>query len=182
MLTYSRLPLLILASASALASCVLQNTPEPGQAAETPHFEYHENGRPRLHGHLRGGLRTGTWRAWREDGKITWQATYHAGQLHGHYIAWRFPHKTMEGRYRKGRRNGLWVTWSIGGKLRSEGHYENGLPSGRWIYYHANGRKSATGVMRDGRRHGKWTFWNEDGSLDRKQSGTYKNGRRVDTN
>ena len=58
----------------------------------------------------------------------------------------------------------------------SQGSFKNGKRYGAWVWYYGNGQLSYIGNYKNGIKEGAWVSYNEDGTLDNKYSGTWKNG------
>jgi antitoxin component YwqK of YwqJK toxin-antitoxin module len=67
------------------------------------------------------------------------------------------------------------------GSPKSSTFYVEGVKEGRSEQWRSDGTKEWDGDYKAGLRHGEWLFWREDGSLDSERSGTYFEGKRVDS-
>lgn len=88
-----------------------------------------------------------------------------------------------------GEREGEARYFAANGVLVASGRHARGVRSGTWSAWWDDGSPRSTGSWRvesseDGslrsRREGEWSFWRRDGSLDRRASGRYRDGDRVD--
>lgn len=74
--------------------------------------DYYNNGKEKMKGNIKNGLRDGLWQAWYENGNL-WS----------------------EAEYLKGINHGKSVTYFENGKIRYEGKFDNGKKVGEWKYY-----------------------------------------------
>ena len=63
---------------------------------------------------------------------------------------------------------------------QKQGTFKNGKKEGPWIEYWTNGRLKYKGFYKNGNREGPWVGYNEDGTVNEKNTVTYKNGVKVD--
>ena len=83
-------------------------------------------------------------------------------------------------------RDGLWYekftvvpfTGKVTGKI--QGQFKDGKPDGPWVFYYDNGQLSLEGTYKDGKADGPWISFNKDGTVDEKNTGTYKDGEKVE--
>ena len=120
-----------------------------------PFVFYGPDGEKVAEGAYAGGLETGAWTRWLEDGTRT------------------------EGRFENGEREGLWTFWHEEGTRQEEGHYANGVRVGRWTLWYPSGAVREENDYVDGAMHGQRRAYREDGSLDPGRSGVFENGERV---
>ena len=57
---------------------------------------------------------------------------------------------------------------------------KNGERDGPWEYYFVNGRLREKGAYKNGKREGPWIDYDKNGTVNKKLTGTYKNGKKVD--
>ena len=65
------------------------------------------------------------------------------------------------------------------GKLMLKEHYKDGKRDGPWVSYHENGQLSFKGTYKDGKEEGQWVSFESDGTVNKKLTGTYKNGKKI---
>jgi antitoxin component YwqK of YwqJK toxin-antitoxin module len=112
------------------------------------------------------------------DGKI--QGSFKNGKRNGSWIIyWDNGQLRSKGDYKNGMYDGSWIKYGDNGQLRSKGHYKNGMYDGSWIKYGDDGQLWSKGNFRNGKHEGSWVFYKYDGSLDKVNSGTYKDGKRI---
>ena len=61
-----------------------------------------------------------------------------------------------------------------------QGRFKNGVMEGPWVSYHENGQLLSEGAFKNGKTEGPWVGYNEDGTVNKGNTGTYKNGVKVD--
>jgi hypothetical protein len=95
-------------------------------------------------------------------------------------------------------KDGPWEHYHSNGQLQSKGTYEDGIPIGPWVSYHDNGQlrgKSSSdgssvrywkngqlqskGKGNDCGMDGPWVSFHPDGTVDKENTGTFKNGVKV---
>jgi antitoxin component YwqK of YwqJK toxin-antitoxin module len=69
-------------------------------------------------------------------------------------------------------------TGEVTGKI--QGQFKDGKPDGPWVFYYDNGQLSLEGTYKDGKADGPWISFNKDGTVDEKNTGTYKDGVKVE--
>ena len=62
---------------------------------------------------------------------------------------------------------------------KSQGKIKNGKKGGLWVGYWKNGQLFSEGTLKDGKKDGPWVVYNQDGTVNKKYTGTYKNGVKV---
>ena len=62
---------------------------------------------------------------------------------------------------------------------KSQGFMKKGKKEGSWVYYHVHGHLKSKGDWYDGQKDGDWIGYNNDGSIWKKLTGTYKNGKKI---
>jgi antitoxin component YwqK of YwqJK toxin-antitoxin module len=88
-------------------------------------------------------LRTGTWRAWHEDGGLR-----------------------EIGDYSEDLRTGPWRTFAPEGWIEEEGGYAAGLRTGDWVRYYGNGQRREEGAYVADLRDGLWRSYLPSGAPD----------------
>lgn len=95
-----------------------------------------------LSGTIVGGLRTGTWTWYYENGLIKREVEYQQGLF-----------------------NGVIKSWFPNGQLSATITYTMGTANGEATRWHDNGIKKSEGMMLKGTPKGLWRYWKSDGSL-----------------
>jgi antitoxin component YwqK of YwqJK toxin-antitoxin module len=84
-----------------------------------------------------------------------------------------------QGSFRNGKKHGPWVSYHDNGKLDYKGTYKDGKQHGPWVWFYDNGQLRFKGTYKNGEWDGPWVTYNKDGTKDKKNTGTYKNGKKV---
>jgi antitoxin component YwqK of YwqJK toxin-antitoxin module len=95
----------------------ISNDSDPKMTEEGLNTDYYNNGKEKMKGVIKDGLREGLWQAWYETGVLWSEADYVKGVNHGKSI-----------------------TYFENGKIRYEGTYNNGKKIGIWKYYDEEGK------------------------------------------
>ena len=85
-----------------------------------------------------------------------------------------------QGMLRNGKEEGPWVSYYDNGQLSWKGDYKNGIFDGHWVRYWENGELWTKGDYKNGKNVGPWVVYNADGTVIKKLTRTYKNGRKID--
>ena len=84
------------------------------------------------------------------------------------------------GSIKNGKKEGRWFGyWVANGQLKYTSNYKNGKKEGKWRSWHLNGQLDFKGNYKNGKEEGECVYYNKDGSLNKKQSGTFKNGVKI---
>jgi hypothetical protein len=111
------------------------------------------------------GLVQGTFNNGKRDG--SWILYYKNGQL------------GTKGVFKNGMSEGSWIYYYKNGQLDSKGDYKNGFQDGYWVRYNKNGQLSSKGNYKNSMEEGYWVYYNKDGTVNKKYTGTYKNGKKI---
>jgi antitoxin component YwqK of YwqJK toxin-antitoxin module len=84
-----------------------------------------------------------------------------------------------QGLVKNGKPEGAWVYYFNNGQLDKKGNYKNGKSEGAWVEYFFNGQLSSKGNYKNGRREGARLSYTPNGTVDKRFSGTYKNGIKI---
>ena len=84
-----------------------------------------------------------------------------------------------KGDYKNGKSEGSWISYHDNGLLMSKGDYKNGNQEGSWVGYMDDGQLRYKGDFKNGKREGSWVIYEYDGSVDKVNSGTYKDGIKI---
>jgi len=115
-------------------------------------------------------------------GKITGKTTgsFKNGKLDGSWISYHDNGQLMsKGDYKNGKSEGSWISYHDNGLLMSKGDYKNGNQEGSWVGYMDDGQLRYKGDFKNGKREGSWVIYEYDGSVDKVNSGTYKDGKKI---
>ena len=85
------------------------------------------------------------------------------------------------GSMHKGKREGEWEFYYSNNVLKAKGTYKQGKQNGNFTIYHDNSQILYQGNYLKGKKEGQFNFYYKDGTINEQQSGTYKNGKRIDT-
>ncbi|MCH2557418.1 MAG: hypothetical protein MK005_08975 [Alcanivorax sp.] len=132
----------------------------------------------REQGQMRDGLRTGTWEAYDDGGRLVRVMHYEKGRLNGDWRersgpdGQRWTHK----HYRQDQEDGPWRTENAAGDVVESGRYRQGQPVGDWHTLEDDGRVRDAHYV-DGKLDGDWTLHSADGDLLAERH--YRRGQRV---
>lgn len=103
------------------------------------------------------GNRSGPWKDYSADGKVTAEGNYTANRRTG---AWKFYNSQgrleQAGSFSNGRIDGTWRWYYPGGELLREEDYFQGRRDGSYTEYTRTGEIIASGTFADGERNGAW--------------------------
>jgi len=85
-----------------------------------------------------------------------------------------------QGTYRNGKEDGPWVSYYKNGQLFEKGTYKGGKNDGPWVSYWDDGQLEEKGTFKNGERDGPWFRYYSDGTVWKENTGTFKNGVKVD--
>lgn len=123
------------------------------------------NGKKRLVGHCRGGLRVGHWKAYYNNGAVAWKATYENGRFVGTLKIYHpNDRKLAVMRFQDGALNGSYKAWWRNGKLRAKGSFVANKRNGCWETWHQNGQKASKGTYSDDQKVLSWVYWTASGA------------------
>ena len=84
-----------------------------------------------------------------------------------------------QGSFKNGRREGHWVWYHANGQLMSKGEYKSGRQEGLWVTYNKNGQLFIEANFKEGEQEGPWLWYSYDGTVEKKLTGTFKNGKKI---
>ena len=84
-----------------------------------------------------------------------------------------------KGKIKKGKLDGPWVGYYDNGNLSNKGTFKYGKEEGLWVSYYDNGQLEYKGTYKDGKPEGPWVNFKSDGTVNKKLTGTYKNGKKI---
>ena len=59
------------------------------------------------------------------------------------------------------------------------GFLKDGKRESSWTIYYKSGQLKYKGGFKNGKKEDSWKFYNEDGSVDKQNTGIYKNGVKI---
>ena len=62
---------------------------------------------------------------------------------------------------------------------KEQGSMKKGMKESYWLRYHDNGQLFSKGAYKNGDMVGQWAFFKRDGTIIKKYSGTYANGKKI---
>ncbi len=109
------------------------------------------------------------------------QGSFKNGKKVGAWVSYWFNGQLIsKGNYKNGEKDGAWVGyWITNGQLMSKGNYKNGEREGAWVYYRSTGQLWQKGNYKNGEREGAWVVYHEYGTVNNKETGTFKNGLKI---
>lgn len=83
------------------------------------------------------------------------------------------------GLIKAGKKVGPWVSYWDNGQLLAKGTFKAGMKDGPWLHYWDNGQLWKKGSLKAGKKEGPWVGYRSNGTVDRRWTGTFKNGVKV---
>ncbi|MDF1837189.1 MAG: toxin-antitoxin system YwqK family antitoxin [Planctomycetota bacterium] len=163
-------------------------------------------GDPQELSHWENGIQTGIRKVWDRENTPIVSESFVEGKRHGESTVYhRYPGELrihQIGNYRRGSKEGVWMEFLpegdkvqekffVNGKvtgyykewrdgvLTLETNYVDSVENGERLEYFADGKRFSKGIMKDAGREGVWYYWKEDGSIQTKWSGVYRDGNKV---
>ena len=100
-----------------------------------------------------------------------------------HEGPWEFYHGngqvSLKGDFKNGERHGLWVDLWSNGDLSIRNNWSNGKMDGLSEGYFENGQLIWRGHFKKDKKDGDWIAYRSDGTVNKKETGKYKNGVKV---
>lgn len=116
--------------------------------------EYHDNGKVKLVGGFKNGLKSGIFREYDRDGELVNGFVYVNDTL------------VSEGMVEAGGVFvGEWTTYYRSGTPKSTGSFNQGKKDGKWVFYYKNGKKEQSGQFKENVVTGSWTWYYENGQI-----------------
>jgi hypothetical protein len=120
---------------------------------------------------------SGKWTTWHVNGQKANEIDYEDGKYHGTFIAYYDNGRmTYEQHYVNGICSGADRGWYADGAKSYEGQYVDGKQDGTWTHWNQDGRLQTRREMRAGENHGVSTTWHENGQKVYETS--YQNGKK----
>lgn len=166
-----------------------------------PYGRWIEDGTKVIGGSYAGGVRTGVWTTWNQEGAVIRQETWDADVLDGPWWSWAasgmpqeagaygsgertgvwtewYPHgmRLREGGYAASERDGPWTEWWSDGITREESTWAGGVLHGAYARNFTDGKRSIEGDYADDREEGTWTSYWPNGQI--WAEGEYERGWR----
>ena len=88
-------------------------------------------------------------------------------------------HLNTKGFYKNGKEDGTWITYFDNGQLSDKGDYKNGKKEGTWFRYWDKVQLMSKGDYKNGKKDGAWVSYSNNGILNKKYSGVYKDGKKI---
>ena len=108
------------------------------------------------------------------------QGSFKDGERDGAWVMYRMNGQLMnKGNWKNNKREGVWFNYFDDGTLDRKGSFTNGKNEGTWAYYYRNGQLSYKGNWKNGKQDGAWVSYNEDETVNKQQTGTYKDGEKI---
>jgi len=145
---------------------------------------YSENGKLVITGNVSGGVRTGVWMYYHDNGKKMAEHEYKNGLLFiknswgrdgteevidgtGIYNSYNFTDTlvTENGEIKEGVRDGLWTIYYPTGVILQEQRYIKGEMTGQQTTSYPSGLLFCYGNVVKGKREGQWIWYNENGNI-----------------
>jgi antitoxin component YwqK of YwqJK toxin-antitoxin module len=131
-------------------------------------------------GERKNGENDGRWQEWclneqwGSNGKLRVSGSYKKGLKHGNWAEWSCSGKIQhQGKYEYGKKEGIWQSWYENGRKKSIGSYEKDIMHGEWTYWAPSGHKISQGEFKYGKREGLWREWWDNGN--NKEEVRYRN-------
>lgn len=116
--------------------------------------EYHNNGKVKLIGGFKNGLKSGIFREYDREGTLVNGFVYVNDTL------------ISEGMVEAGGVFvGEWINYYRDGTPKSSGSFVDGKKDGKWIFYYENGKKEQTGQFKENVVTGNWVWYYENGQI-----------------
>ncbi|MDA0763429.1 MAG: hypothetical protein O3A39_03235 [Proteobacteria bacterium] len=100
----------------------------------------------------------------------------YTGKIEG---LWSYTNSEVQGSFKDGKKAGTWLYYWKKGQLKSKGNFKNDKKEGLTLRYSGYGKLLERGNYINDKRNGTWIIDNQDGTLNIKLSGTYKNGKKI---
>ena len=84
-----------------------------------------------------------------------------------------------QGSIKNGVKDGAWVSYNENGGLNYKGKWKNGRLDGAWVGYWDNGQLRFKGNYKNNKKEGARVSYNKDGTVDKGNTGTYKDGVKI---
>ena len=111
-----------------------------------------------------GGLMTGQWTSYYENGAKEWTAYFESGLIVGSFKSWFANDRERASvTFQSGVPEGTFKAWHINGQLAAQGKYVGGKRNGCWETWHDNGQVESKGTYADGTPVLTWLYWTADG-------------------
>jgi antitoxin component YwqK of YwqJK toxin-antitoxin module len=123
------------------------------------------NGEVLHKGTCTGGLMTGQWTAYYENGAKEWTAFFEGGLIVGTFKSWwANDQERASVAFVQGVPDGTFKSWHLNGQLAMQGKYVGGKPNGCWETWHDNGQVASKGTYANGTPVLTWLYWTADGA------------------
>ena len=86
------------------------------------------------------------------------------------------------GKISEGKKQGLWLEFWVTGQLKSKGDFIDGKKIGPWLSFYTNGQLMSKGNYLEDIEDGDWIYYFRDGTINHQSSGSYKDGKKSNSN
>ena len=133
-----------------------------------------------FNGSIKYGEREGDWVVYWNNGQLFFEGNYKNGKKEGSWITY-YNNGILQEKstYQDGKIEGFYKRYYDNGKLTYKGFYKNDKRVGFWWSHWDNGVDWFIGIYKNGKREGKWVQYDTIGSLDKEETGTYKDGIKI---
>ena len=129
---------------------------------------------------IKKGKIEGPWVIYHDNGQLWYKGTFKDGNEEGPWVEYHDNGQLGEkGNYKDGKKDGPWVSYHENGQLRYKEILKDGKPDGPHVSYYDNGQLEYKGTYKDGKEDGPWVSFKSDGTVNKKWTGTYKNGKKI---
>ncbi len=135
------------------------------QAIRSGNYErWYINGQIKEQGRYDNGKKTGTWKAYYEDGTPKSETAYSDDVFHGSYKRWHENGQMeIEGQYEHGKTTGTWKEYYENATPKSESTYSDDVFHGVYKGWYGNGGMKIRGQYEQGDKQGTWTEYDLSG-------------------
>ena len=131
-------------------------------------------------GHFKNGKKEGLFLWYWDNGQLRTKQYFKNGIFEGKHFGYREDGTIMViDNYKNGKEEGKRIWYNRNDKPVCEEFFKDGKQEGYVECYRNSGQLKYTGQFKNGESHGSWVYYNLDGSIDKKYSGTYKDGKKV---
>ena len=131
-------------------------------------------------GSFKSGKKDGSWLWYWDNGQLRSKVNYKDGKREGASVAYYDNGQLRaKGNFKDGKRDGVGVIYRGNGHLEAKFNYENGKLEVAFVRYWENGQLRAKGNFKNGKKDGVWAIYNEDGTVNKEDTGTYKDGVKI---
>jgi len=132
-------------------------------------------------GTLKNGKEDGSWDLYYFNGQLESKGNFKNGKKEGSWVHYHENGQLeSKGSFKNGNMEGSWVSYYYNnGKLNYKGNFKNHKKEGSWVRYFDNGQLKEKGDWKNGKEEGSWVYYNRYGTIYKRLTGTYKDGKRI---